>query len=151
VLLDIGAGLGVFPTVMDRHGYIVECVEENLNSISFLRDMGFKCYDKIPDKRYSIVSMVNVLEHIENPIEFLEGIGKNVAMWFFIEVPCAVEFGYLDKDNDEFNSCHVMFYTKKTLKKTLEMSGYKVTHMETKFYETRKLSRILALCRKIEK
>jgi len=147
VILDIGAGLGVFPTVMDRHGYIVECVEENLNSISFLRDMGFRCYNEIPNKRYDIISLVNVLEHISNPIGLLKVIRKNVAMWLFVEVPYASEFSYLDKDSDEFNSCHLMFYTKKTLAKTLEMSGYKVKHMDARYYATRKLSRILALCR----
>lgn len=145
-VLDIGSGLGVFPVVMEGMGYTVDCVEENCDSIQFLTGMGFDCYSKAPNKRYDIVSLIHVLEHIEDPIPFLRGLKSNFGKWLFIEVPDAKEFEYLPKDHDEFNSCHVKFYSRETLTDLLKRSGYRVSYMDTQHYADRNLSRILTLC-----
>ena len=145
-ILDIGSGLGVFPVKMDYFGFDVECVEENVDSIAFIRGLGHECYNKIPKKKYDMVSLIHVVEHIEDPIPFLRGIKSNVGTWLFVEVPDAKEFKYLSKNHDEFNSCHVKFYTKDTLTTIIERSGFKVTHITEKYYKERGLSRVLALC-----
>ena len=145
-ILDVGSGLGVFPYVMKSKGYDVECVEENEDSIEFLNQIGIKAYSKKPDSKYDIVSIIHVLEHIEDPVSFLKDLRKNMNKWLFVEVPDAYEFDYLDKDHDEFNSCHVKFYNRETLLDVLEQSGFLVNMMVSKFYNKRQLSRILALC-----
>jgi len=145
-ILDIGSGLGVFPVKIEANGFSVDCVEENKDSIEFIRDMGFNCYDKIPGKVYGMVTLIHVLEHIDDPVSFLQGIKKNIGKWLFVEVPSAIEFEYLDKNHDEFNSCHVKFYTQETLRTLLRKAGLSVSHITTTHYGTRNLSRILALC-----
>ncbi len=113
-LLDIGAGIGVFPWEIRRHGWDVEVTEENLISINFLRNKGFTCYT--PEDKllpiYDVVSIIHVLEHIEQPSLFLEYVSKAVKPngSVFIEVPDAVEFDKLPEDSDEFNSCHIWFF-----------------------------------------
>ena len=145
-ILDIGSGLGVFPVVMKSMGYGVECVEENEDSLKFIGGLGFPVHKKVPKKDYDTVSLIHVLEHIEDPEPFLRGLKSNMRKHLFVEVPDVAEFDYLDKDHDEFNSCHVSFFDKESLMTLLEKSGYMVKEMVSKFYKDRTLSRIMALC-----
>jgi 2-polyprenyl-3-methyl-5-hydroxy-6-metoxy-1,4-benzoquinol methylase len=145
-LLDVGAGIGVFPVLMKDFGYEVECVEENKISRDFLGYKGVLCWDKIPeDHSYWCVSLVHVLEHIQDPDDFLKKVKKVCKRHLFVEVPDAREFAYLSKDHDEFNSCHLWFFTLQNLITLIERNGFTVAEVTRKFYPQRKLSRILVL------
>jgi hypothetical protein len=143
--LDIGAGIGVFPAQIKDYGYTVECVEENKISRDFIEGLGFLCWDKIPDAKYWNVSLIHVLEHIEKPDEFLKKVKSVCKRHLFVEVPDAREFAYLGKEHDEFNSCHLWFFTLQNLITLIERNGFTVIEAERKFYPKRKLSRILVL------
>ena len=145
-VLDVGSGLGIFPHRLKKFGYEVECVEENELSQDFIsKHLGLTCYNSIPDKQYWNTSLVHVLEHIENPDEFLKKIRGITKRHLFIEVPDAREFAYLDKSHDEFNSCHLWFFTLQNLITLIERNGFTVTEAKRMFYPQRKLSRILVL------
>jgi 2-polyprenyl-3-methyl-5-hydroxy-6-metoxy-1,4-benzoquinol methylase len=145
-VLDIGAGIGVFPVLLKDFGYDVECVETNRISREFLATKGIKCYSEIPvDRSYWAVSLVHVLEHIAEPDDFLKAVKKVCRRHLFVEVPDAREFAYLPKEHDEFNSCHVWFFTLQNLITLIERNGFEVAEVSRKFYPKRKLSRILVL------
>ena len=150
-LLDIGSGLGVFPYVMNDYTN-VRCVESNNDSIKFIRSLGIPCTKDIPDKKFDMISIIHVLEHIEQPIEFLLGLHKhlNDDGQLFIEVPDAIEFERVIPTSDEFNSCHTNFYDVATLCRVLARSVYDVTDIHMEHYKERNLHRIMMICQKGE-
>jgi len=148
-ILDFGSGLGVFPGYLSNRGYDVDCVEINRNSQAFIQDtLSLPCYNKIPNRLYDVITLVHVLEHFENPKEFLIGLKKNFNKdgKIFIEVPDAIEFEYLDKNHDEFNSCHCHFFDGLTLNNLLVDCGYEITSMTEMEYKSRNLKRLLTIC-----
>ena len=150
-LLDIGSGLGVFPCLIENHTN-VHCVESNNDSIEFIKNLGIPCTKDIPDKKFDMVSVIHVLEHIEDPIEFLVGLHNSLRPNgnLFIEVPDAIEFERLPPFSDEFNSCHTHFYDVATLCRVLGRANYDVTDIHREYYKERNLHRIMAVCQKGE-
>jgi len=150
-MLDIGSGIGVFPYRMKEEGSAVWCTEENNDSLEFINSLGLKCLKGIPDyAKFELVSLVHLLEHIEDPRTFLTGLHKILLAHgkLFVEVPDAEAFNWLDKDHDDFNSCHVCSYTVSTLYGVLRASGFDVRDIHRVFYPERKLSRIMAICQR---
>ena len=150
-LLDIGSGLGVFPHVMT--GFTdVYCTEINMDSFKFINELGIPCSEDIPDMKFDVISMIHLLEHIEEPIEFLKDVSKHLKPngKLFLEVPDAIEFEQLFPTNDEFNSCHTHFYDIPSLVKTLDRSVYNVIDVHREHYKERNLYRIMAVCEKGE-
>ena len=142
-VLDFGSGLGVFPQYLSTRGFHVDCVEANKYSQDHIEHkLKLPCYSKLPAMTYDVVTLVHVLEHIADPIDFLPFLHTEKL---FIEVPDAVEFELLDKNHDEFNSCHVHFFTRDNLEKLLNMNGYKVTAEHDIHYKERNLSRIMMI------
>ncbi|MBW1965364.1 MAG: class I SAM-dependent methyltransferase [Deltaproteobacteria bacterium] len=149
-LLDIGSGIGVFPCRMKEMGSAVLCTEENIHSLEFINDLGIKCVKGIPDyAKFEMVSLVHVLEHFEDPVSFLKDLKKVLQIngKLFIEVPDAEAFEWLDKDHDDFNSCHICSYTVSTLYGVLRAAGFDVTDMHRQFYPKRQLSRIMGIAK----
>jgi SAM-dependent methyltransferase len=148
-VLDIGSGIGVWPAILKTAGYDVNCVEENELSIEFIQDrLGFFCYSDIDcvDKQYDTVSLIHVLEHISKPDDFLKVVKQKIkpSGSVFIEVPDSIEFSYLNKNHDEFNSCHVCFYDMSSLYRLLTRNGFTVVDMHEE-KTMRSLSRIMAI------
>jgi SAM-dependent methyltransferase len=149
-VLDIGSGIGVWPWLLKRAEYDVACVEENEISINFIKTkLDMTCFDSIDAvlDQYDTVTLVHVLEHIEHPIAFLRKVKKLIRKGgnLYVEVPDSIEFTYLDKDHDEFNSCHVAFYNMGSLYRVIEASGLTVTDMHVERTKERNLSRVMCL------
>jgi len=148
--LDIGSGIGVWPNILKKAGFKVDCVEENEQSIDFIYEkLGMKCFQGIEavGEQYDAVSLIHVLEHIEKPGEFLKKV-KNVlrpAGTLFVEVPDASEFNYLPMNHDEFNSCHVAFYDMGSLYRVLRNEGFTVTAMHIEKTKQRNLTRVMCV------
>jgi len=150
-MLDIGSGLGVFPYRMKEEGTAIWCTEENYDSLGFIPTLGLKCVKGIPYyAKFDLVSIVHLLEHIEDPIVFLKGLHKVIQTngRLFIEVPDAEAFNWLEPDHDAFNSCHVYSYDVSTLYGILKAAKYDVKDIHRVFYPERKLSRIMAICQR---
>lgn len=149
-VLDIGSGIGVFPSALHKMGFTVWATEANKDSQRFINSVGIPCFERIPKyAKWDVVSMVHLLEHFENPLPILEEVKPILKKQgkLFIEVPSAKEFDELGQDNDEFNSCHCSFFNANTLTKTLNKAGYKVQDVDELYYPDRKLTRLLAICR----
>lgn len=149
-VLDVGSGIGVWPHILQRAGYDVTCVEENGISMDFLYDkLGLTCFlgvDAVYGE-YDAVTLVHILEHIEDPEPFLAKVKEVLRKGghLFVEVPDSIEFSYLDKDHDEFNSCHTAFYNMSSLYRTMQTSGFTVVDMHLEKTKARNLSRVMCL------
>lgn len=149
-VLDVGSGIGVWPYLLQRANYEVSCVEENRVSVDFIyENMGIKCFEGIDsvNGEYDAVTLIHILEHIEDTKSFLAKIKTLLKKGghLFVEVPDAIEFSYLDKNHDEFNSCHVAFYNMSSLFKTLEWGGFTVVDMHHEHTKARNLSRTMCI------
>jgi len=154
--LDIGSGFGIWPLALDRMGWNVQCIEPNKESVEFIsNELGLPCHDSFFDsglgKHWDVVSIVHVLEHIKEIDSFLTKIFRILKSdgRLFIEVPDAVEFDYLPKTHDEFNSCHLWFFDLCSLQRVLHRNGFTIEHAHRVYYENRNLSRIMVLCQKM--
>jgi 2-polyprenyl-3-methyl-5-hydroxy-6-metoxy-1,4-benzoquinol methylase len=107
------------------------------------------CFKNIKEDHcaYQAVTMIHVLEHMQDPDGFLNAIKRLLLPGgeVFIEVPDSSEFNYLDKDHDEFNSCHCYFYDAPSLYRLLERNNYTVKDMHRQFYKKRGLTRLMAV------
>jgi SAM-dependent methyltransferase len=149
-LLDIGSGIGVFPYAMREKGVHVWCTEENTHSLGFINGLGIKCVKGIPYyAKFEMVSIVHVLEHIQDPVSFLKDLKKVLHEngRLFVEVPDAEAFNELDLDHDDFNSCHTHAYDVSTLYQMLRKAKFDVVDIHRASYPERKLKRIRGICK----
>ena len=149
-VLDVGSGLGVFPKRLKEEGYDVWCVEPNKESQRFINDeLDIVCMPKIPNNtKFDIITLIHVLEHIEDPVPFLEKIRSITKNLLYIEVPDDSEFNNLDKDHNEFSSDHVYFYNLVTLLGIVQETGFNMAHAFYSHYEERGLTRLTMTCTK---
>jgi 2-polyprenyl-3-methyl-5-hydroxy-6-metoxy-1,4-benzoquinol methylase len=154
-LLDVGSGLGVFPSEMKKRipDLKVHCFEPNTDSSLFINDTL-----KIPCEQttytpwvfkgtFDLVSMIHILEHIHRPYEFMRNIAMDTGKWVYIEVPDSIEFEYLNQDHDEFNSTHHWFWSPRHIVEFLDRCDFTIHAMHTNVTE-RNLSRIMVLAKR---
>ena len=148
-VLDIGSGLGVFPKRLKDNGYTIWCVELNRKSRWFINNkLNIQCLPDIPDYiGFDVVTLIHVLEHIVDPVPFLEKI-RNIADVLYIEVPDAWEFKHLKKGHNEFSSDHVYFYDLPSLLKIINRAGFDIGSAFYSHYDERNLTRLTMICRK---
>jgi len=149
-VLDVGSGIGVWPNILKKAEFEVDCVEENEDSIDFIYNkLGLKCFRGLGSVygQYDTVSIIHVLEHIEKPSDFLLKIKTFLRPGgtLFVEVPDSCEFNYLPENHDEFNSCHVGFYDMGSLYRLLVSAGFTVSDMHIERTKQRNLSRVMCL------
>ena len=137
-LLEIGSYSGVFLNSAKERGWDVLGIEpdhlarlysESKYNIKVLPD-SFESAD-LKENSFDVVIATHVIEHIYNPRIFVERANfvlkqKGVLI---LETPTYDTFTYwLLKHRERSMRCngHIYFYTKKTLKKLVEDSGFKV-------------------------
>ena len=154
-VLDIGSGLGVFPYAMKEEGFDVTCIEPNPDSCEFMKnELGLNVFQAFFGQgnryiRYDLVTLIHLLEHMRNPIEILKTIKDHHLLdagSVYIEVPDTGEFDTLDKDHDEFNSTHLMFFTPESLEQIVREAGLTAYTIRKIDYAERNLERIGMLC-----
>jgi len=151
-LLDIGSGFGIFPHGLKHYMKSVSCIEPNPDSAKFINELGMDCFNGFYEpgifRRKDIVTLVHVLEHMRDPIEFLKNIREadiKDGGVLYVEVPDACEFDYLPADHDEFNSTHMYMFDMSTLIRVLQKGGFKPWLVRSLKYPKRHLTRIAVL------
>lgn len=95
VVLDVGCGNGALTYDVAKKARRVVGVDLNEKNISFAKqryareNIEYICGDALkdlPNEKFDIIIMSNVLEHIENRVEFLERLREKAAK-FLIRVP----------------------------------------------------------------
>jgi len=154
-VLDIGSGLGIFPYEMSLYGFDVTCIEPNPKSCEFMKNelrlnvfqAFFGQENRYP--KFDLVTLIHLLEHVRNPIETLKRVKDHHLLnggSVYIEVPDAEEFKTLNKDHDEFNSLHLMFFTPESLEQIVREAGLTAYTIRKITYAGRNLGRIGMLC-----
>jgi hypothetical protein len=87
-----------------------------------------------------VVSICHVLEHIEEPDEFIKMLPSKRL---FVEVPDAGNWDNLPDEHDDFNSCHLWGFDFHTLSILLERNGFKPVSAKRVFHKKRNLYRLL--------
>lgn len=150
-VLEIGANTGRFlnhlKKLYNSNTYFDELNFEAKNILENIQ--GHQFYKKNPNKKFDVIVMRHVLEHIVEPIEYVKKLSKKIDDngVIFIEVP---DFSFIDEKTDTLLFEHVNYFSQKTLSETLDAGGYIVVLQEfsiTKNYATcsDRVLRVLAI------
>src|SRR3989344_4876315 len=133
-LLDIGGGNGVFAYEFGEEKLWIPHVIDPDENAQFLKSKlkmefvqsGYK--SNLFGKKFDFISLIYVLEHLNNPRSFIEDLKKDLKedSFIYIEVPDAFCFKYKDKTDDIFNSCHLWMFSSYTLITFLNDCGVEV-------------------------
>ena len=138
-LLDIGAGLGVFPAAMKNRGWSVTAIEPDSRTVKHLINnvaidaYALDLFDLNMNKigNFDLVSFNKVLEHIDDPISFLargsEFLGNNGLM--YIELPDA-KAAIEGKGREEFFIEHIHIFTPASLKLLTQKANLSVLKLQ---------------------
>ena len=130
--LDIGAGNGVFgkalKEVMPDSWY--EAVEPNADCRKEWGDWVLRSYPSLKETRrqsYSAITLNQVLEHINRPVEFLREITERLVPGglLFIDVPCRDD---LYKPSVQ---PHLLFWEKHSLEHAVQMAGLELRYCDS--------------------
>lgn len=128
-LLDIGSGIGVFLYEMKKKGLNVQGLDLDKRYAFFLKEKGIKVnvneISKLKiKKKFDLITLNKVLEHVENPIKFLKNsikFLKNDGI-IYIEVPDS-KAKLKGKLTGEFCLDHLQIYSIKSLINITECVG----------------------------
>ncbi len=152
-VLDIGCGNGYLSYDMATkvRGVKVDGIELNEKNIDFARNhykhdnlnfiKGDAVGNNIPEGKYDVITLSNVLEHIEKRVEFLKSLKRRFKPQRFIirvpvferdwRVPLKKELG-LDYRLD---ATHFIEYTKESLAEELNRAGLEIVNSECRWGE----------------
>ena len=144
-ILEIGCGRGEYMSLMNRCDIGVYGIEYSHESIEACRRANLKvnrCYIETAkqdlgfDKKFDAFFILNFLEHLPNINEVLRGITNNLKEGAvgLVEVP---NFDMILRNNlfSEFISDHLYYFTKETLRMTLERNGFEVIECKEIWYD----------------
>lgn len=139
-IIEIGAGCGEYMELMAQNDVEVyglenlkesvrEAQEKDLNVyLGFVEDENYN----IPEAPYDGFYIMNYLEHIPDPKEFLKGVANNLSegAYGLIEVPNG---DFIIKENlfSEFMLDHLSYFTKDSLEMILRLVGFEVVSCKT--------------------
>lgn len=132
-LLDVGCGTGVFLYEVSKYGYKVTGVDfnrklinygRNTFSLSDLYPMSFQEFiEHNPKAKFDVITCFEVLEHIDNPVEFVKSV-KNLTRYIVLSVPNrAIPFKNLYQAKGDYPPKHLTRWNVKVLKNFLNNNG----------------------------
>jgi SAM-dependent methyltransferase len=118
-VLDVGAGLGVFPYVVKQAGWDCTAIDPDERAVRHLRDrVGVKavCGDFMQLRelgRFDLVTFNKVLEHVEHPIVMLQRASSVLAPGgaVYIELPDAEMAMHAGAGREEFFIEHLHIFS----------------------------------------
>jgi 2-polyprenyl-3-methyl-5-hydroxy-6-metoxy-1,4-benzoquinol methylase len=132
-VLDFGCGFGGFLDNISKVSKLCDGVELGKIERKYLEDKGVKVYktiDECGEKKYDVITLFHVFEHLNNPQMWLDKIGNYVVEGghLVIEVPNANDALLSLYECEKFAdftywSAHLFLYTKKSLSMVIERDG----------------------------
>ncbi|MCJ7696473.1 MAG: class I SAM-dependent methyltransferase [Anaerolineaceae bacterium] len=140
--LDIGASAG---ELLDTYRYKYACqvvgVEPGRLYREFAEARGIEMFESLEVllakdvKCFDLISMMHVLEHVNDPLEMLKGLRENLLTpdgHLLIEVPNFYA-------HDSFELAHLICFTKHSLIQLLESAGYDIVAVKSHGFPRSKL------------
>ena len=131
-LLDIGAGLGVFPAVMRDRGWHCVGIEPDARTVEHLRtNVGIEAHNQPIENlspqelgSFDLITLNKVIEHVEDPVELLASARRfaNTRSFIYIEVP-DVAAAIQGASREEFFIEHHHVFSLASLSICLQRSG----------------------------
>jgi len=158
-LLDVGCGLSVFLYELKKKvDWELTGVEPDINFVRFAKQLNIDVIHSnlrsniFKKKKFHIVSMNKIIEHVKEPAKLLK-ISKKLLTkkgFVYIEVPDggAASKNKNGKNREEFFVDHLHVFTKKSLRKCIELSGLKLARLKSIKEKSGKLT-IYAFAKKV--
>jgi len=138
-ILDVGCSTGHFLAALKDKVKIRVGLELDKSAVEFInKNLDFKVYDQpiqdveIAEGPFDVITSFQVLEHIENPLEFLQAIDKNLKPggYLYLEVPNLNDILlsiYKIKGFEDFyyREPHLSYFNEQSFKKLLDETGFK--------------------------
>lgn len=143
-IIEIGCGKGEYLAIMQQYCNGTYGMEYSDESVRVCKEKGLNVFKgfvdtaslRLENAPYEAFFMMNFLEHLPDPNTVLRGICNNLGdeAYGLIEVP---NFDMvLDKKIfADFSTEHIFYFTKNTLRKTLENNGFDVIGINVIWYE----------------
>jgi len=149
-LFDIGFGFAQALLFFKKKGFEVSGLEPCAEGVEYAKSKGLDVYQsgiedfsKIGDKRYDVVTLINVLEHLRDPVKILIEIKEKLLKkngLLVIDVPNDFnDFQTVANKEHNLNEwwvCppnHINYFSFDSLSKLLAQCGYKVLVKEASF------------------
>jgi SAM-dependent methyltransferase len=130
-VLDVGAGLGVFPARMREAGWDVTALDPDARAVAHLRErVGVEAVEGdfmavALDGRFDLVTLNKVLEHVEDPIAMLARAAE-LAPLVYVEVPDAEGAADDGPGREEFFIEHLHVFSMASLALLAARAGCRV-------------------------
>lgn len=162
-LLDVGAGQGFFVDECLKEGIKAEGLEISKEALIYTeKELKIKMYagtieDFKPSKKYDVITLWDVIEHVYEPNRFLKIINESLKDNGFIFLSTGDIDSFVAKISGSawhlFNLPeHAYFYSKKTINKLLNKNDFRVLSVEYPYFRytlsyviERGLKKILAI------
>ena len=131
-MLDFGAGVGTFAAYAKSKGWIVEAYETDTDCKKRLKERKITIVDeKFCKKRYDVITLWHVLEHLNNPKKTLERLHNSLKPTgrVFIAIP---NHSSWDAQHYKENWAafdvprHIWHYNKKSFRKLIKQTGFTI-------------------------
>lgn len=160
-LLDIGSGLSVFLYALSKKvKWDIQGIEPDLNFVNFatkklkLSVSRTTLEDKKNKKKYDIISLNKVIEHVENPLLFLKKINRTLKEngYVYIEVPDGESASRTrgGKNREEFFVDHLHVFSLRSLANCIKYSNFKLLKIDKIQEPSGKLT-LFAFAKKLKK
>ncbi len=153
-LLDIGSGMGTLLDTARSVGFSTTGVELSSKLAEVIQSKGHKVINKnvsdiTESDQYDVVSMMDIIEHLEAPVDILNNLKKllkpsgelvvytpNHASLIVKMAHVLYTLGMRGAMDNIFACTHTCFFTTKSLKKILEDTGYEIISTRHFQYDT---------------
>jgi len=136
-LLDVGSGLSIFIYQLKKKvKWNIYGVEPDINFVNFSKNLKLnvthsnlksKIFNK---KKFNIITLNKVIEHVKNPVKFLEIVNKLLKNdgYIYVEVPdgTAASKQANGQNREEFFVDHLHIFSVRSLTKCLKLANFKI-------------------------
>ena len=145
-VLDVGCGLGQFVEVANRSGWIAEGLELSRGAVNFARGNRLAVQEidflseAIKPHSYDMVTLFEVIEHVPDPVAFLQRSEKVVRPGGLVYVTTpsfsSIDRRLFGREWELIHPEHLSYFTPRTLRALVKNT----TRFEILHFETRNLS-----------
>jgi 2-polyprenyl-3-methyl-5-hydroxy-6-metoxy-1,4-benzoquinol methylase len=137
-LLDVGAGLGVFPHAVKQAGWQCTAIDPDPRAVAHMRDhigVNAVCADFMNVENlgdFDIVTFNKVLEHVDDPVAMLCRAHRFLAPegFVYIELPDGEAAAAVGADREEFFVEHLHVFSFVSIAMLADRAGFKPVMVE---------------------